>query len=62
MSAMASRITGDSAVCSTACTAYNIENIKAPDYRPFVRESTGFPKQMVNAEEFWPLAGKNSNH
>ena len=35
---MASKITSNSAICSTACSANNRENIKAPYHKPFVRE------------------------
>ena len=52
MSAMASRITDDSTMCSKAYSAYNKGNIKATHWGSFVREGPdGFPSQMVSDDD-----------
>ena len=43
VSVITSQITGILTVCSTACLANNIENIKAPNQLPFM--TSGFPSQ-----------------
>ena len=57
---MASRITGQSNICSTVCTYCQQRNIKGPRYCPFVRRNhcdRWFPTQkesnMENASIWW---------
>ena len=52
LSAMTSQITGNSIVCSIACSAINKVNIRAPHYETFVRKITAeFHSQWVSNAE-----------